>query len=74
MSVFESKESRYVLRSALVGVAAFLASLSASMVGSDLTGGEVVLALSTGFSGGLAYAGIGAAFKSVEPSIGNKRE
>jgi len=70
--MFKSPESRYVLRSSLVGVAAFLASLSASMVGSDLTWGEAVLALSTGFTGGLAYAGIGAASKSVEPSIGNK--
>lgn len=70
--MFQSVEARYALRSSLVGVAAFLASLSASMVGSSLTWGEVVLALSTGFTGGLAYAGIGAASKSVEPSIGRQ--
>lgn len=71
--MFASPESRYVLRSSLVGVSTFLGSLSASMIGSDLTWGEVVLAVSTGMSGALAYAGIGAAFKSVEPSVGNKQ-
>lgn len=70
--MFSTPESRYVLRSTLVGAASFLGSLAASMVGSDLTGGEIVLALSTGFAGGLAYAGLGAAVKSVEPSVGNK--
>ncbi len=70
--MFKSPESRFALRASLVGIAAFLASLSASMVGSDLTWGETVLALSTGFTGGLAYAGVGAVSKSVEPSIGNK--
>lgn len=70
--MFKSPESRYVLRASLVGVGMFLASLSASMVGSDLTSGEIVLAISTGFGGGLAYAGLGAASKAVEPNIGNK--
>lgn len=72
--MFHTPESRYVLRSTLVGVGGFLSSLSASMVGSDLTSGETVLAISTGFGMALAYAGIGAAFPQVEPSIGNKRE
>ena len=70
--MFKSPEARYALRSTLVGVASFLSSLSASMVGSSLTGGELVLALSTGFAGALAYAGLGAIAKPVEPSIGNK--
>ena len=70
--MFKSVESRFALRASLVGLASFASSLSASMVGSSLTWGEVVLAVSTGLAGLLAYAGIGAQSKSVEPSIGNK--
>ena len=72
--MFETAESRYVLRSTLVGVGMGLSSLASSMVGSDLQAGEVVLAASIGFGGALAYAGIGAASKSVEPSIGNRAD
>ena len=70
--MFESVQARFALRSALVGVGALLSSLASSSVGSDLTMGEVLLALSLGWAGGLSYAGLGAALKSVEPSIGNK--
>lgn len=70
--MFKSVESRYALRACLVGIGAMLSSLAASAYGSDLDTGEVILALSSGFGGGLAYAGLGGISKAVEPSIGRK--
>lgn len=72
--MFKSVEARYALRCTLVGVSALLSSLAASTLGSNLDLGEFIFALASGFSGALAYAGIGAAVPAVEPSIGNKRE
>ncbi len=71
--MFKSVQSRYALRSVLVGVGGFLSSLAASAYGTSLELGEVILALSTGWGLGLTYAGIGALSKSVEPSIGRKK-
>lgn len=62
--MFKNVEARFALRSFLYGVAAFVASLQA---GGDLRTAALALA-----AGALAYAGIGAAFPQVEPSIGKK--
>jgi len=70
--VFATVQARFALRSTLVGIGALLSSLAASTFGSNLELGEGILALSSGFAAGLAYAGIGGASNSVEPSIGNK--
>lgn len=70
--MFSTPGSRYVLRSVLVGVGALLSSLAASSMGSDLTTGEILLALSSGWAGGLGYAGLGAVLPAVEPNIGRK--
>ena len=67
--MFASVQSRFALRSLLVGVGACLSSLAASTYGSDLQLGEGILALSSGFAAGLAYAGIGHQSASVEPNI-----
>lgn len=72
--MFDSVTARYVLRCVLFGVSAFLVSLQASTLGSDLTSDEVWAAAIAGGIAALAYAGIGAAVPAVEPSIGNKRE
>ena len=72
--MFDTVTARYVLRCFLFGVSALLVSLQASSAGSDLESGEIVQALIAGGIAALAYAGIGAASSSVEPSIGNKRE
>jgi len=72
--VFDSVTARYVLRCLLYGVGAFLASLQASTLGSDLTSSEFWAAVIAGGIASLAYAGIGAAVPAVEPSIGNKRD
>lgn len=72
--MFTSPTSRFALRAVLVGVGAFLSSLAASTAGSDLTQGEVWLALASGWAFGIGYAGLGVASKSVEPNVGNKRD
>lgn len=68
--MFNTVGARFALRCTLVGVGALLSSLAASTYGSDLQLGEVILALSSGFGAGLAYAGIGNVSKAVEPNIG----
>lgn len=72
--MFDSVRARYVLRCVLFGISAFLVSLQASTLGSDLTWDETAAAAIAGGIAALAYAGIGAAVPAVEPSIGNKRE
>lgn len=67
-----SPGARYVLRAVLVGVGALLASLAQATYGSDLELGEVIFAASSGFAAALAYAGLGAASRSVEPSVGRQ--
>lgn len=64
--------TRYILRCSLIAVAAIISSLVASTVGSGLTLNEVFVALGSGFTAGMSYAGIGAASKNVEPHVGNK--
>lgn len=71
--MFDTPASRYVLRSILFGVSAFLVSLQASALGSSLEWSEVLNAAIAGGIAGLAYAGIGAASSAVEPNVGNKR-
>ena len=72
--MFDNVQARYVLRCVLFGVSAFLVSLQASSLGSDLTGDELLAAAIAGGIAALAYAGIGAAVPIVEPNIGNKKE
>ena len=71
--MFDTVTARYVLRCTLFGVAAFLVSVQASATGSSLTWDEVLYAAIAGGIAALAYAGIGAASSSVEPSIGKTR-
>ena len=63
----------YVIRTVAFGVGVGLSSLASSMVGSDLTWAEVVLAVSLGWGGALSYAGIGAASTKLEPNVGRTR-
>lgn len=70
--MFDSPTSRYVLRSVLFGVSAFLVSLQASGLGSQLNWGEVLNAAIAGGIACLAYAGIGQVSASVEPNVGRK--
>jgi len=71
--MFDSVTARYLLRTVLFGVSAFVVSLQASSTGSDLETSEWRDAILAGVLAALAYAGIGAASTAVEPSIGNKR-
>lgn len=68
--MFKSVQSRFALRATLVGVGSLFSSLAASTYGSDLQLGELFLAISSGFGGGLAYAGLGKVSAAVEPNIG----
>ena len=54
-----SAQKAVVIKCALIGVGIFLSSLAQATLGSDLDLGEVIFAVSTGFAGALAYAGIG---------------
>lgn len=66
--MFDKVEARFALRAFLVGVAGFLTALQAH--GSPLTWTSLYESAIAGAIVGLGYAGIGAASKSVEPSIG----
>lgn len=72
--MFNNVQARYVLRCFLFGVMALLVSLQASSAGSDLESSEVWQAVIAAGIAALSYAGIGAASRSVEPSIGNKMD
>lgn len=72
--MINAAEVRYVVRSSLFGVSAFLVSLQASALGSSITSDEVVNAGLAGGIAALAYAGIGAVSKNVEPNIGRKAD
>lgn len=67
--MFKSVQARFALRCTLVGLGAVISSLIASTAGSDLTLNECLIAVGSGFSGAMAYAGLGAFSKSVEPNI-----
>lgn len=70
--MFDSVGARFALRSVLVGVAAANAAFLAMLyAGQSISGTAIAIIGSVGISHGLAYAGIGAAVPSVEPSIGN---
>ena len=72
--MFQNVLVRFALRSALVGLAAGVASLQASSLGSDLTQAELITAVLAAFSAALSYAGVGALIPQVEPSVGRKME
>lgn len=70
--MFNDVRSRFALRAILVGVAASNAAfLTIVYAGHAITGSSVGILISVGVAHALAYAGIGAAVPSVEPSIGN---
>lgn len=71
--MFDTVGARYVLRCALVGLASLLVSLQASASGSALDNNEILQAFIAAGIAALAYAGVGAASRSVEPNIGKKR-
>lgn len=60
----------YVIRICITAAIAGLASLKAS-IGDGLDNAEIVDVISATLVAGAAYAGIGAASKTVEPEIGN---
>lgn len=61
----------YVVRILVVSVLAGLASLRAS-IGDGIDSGEWVDLVTSMVAAGAAYAGIGAASKTVEPEVGRK--
>lgn len=69
----DSAKARYVLRGVVVGLIAFFATLRAS-IGGGLDPQEWVDLASNTLGAVAAYFGIGAAFGSVEPFVGNKME
>lgn len=69
--MFKSVRSRYALRVSIMATLAGLGALKAS-IGDGLDAAEIVDIVEITLAAGAAYAGIGAAFKQVEPSIGNK--
>ena len=72
--MFDSPQSRYLLRAGVATVLAFLASLATAITDDAVTGAEwVTIAIATVGALG-AYLGVGAAVPSVEPFVGNKYE
>ena len=69
--MFDSVHARFALRAVLVGVLAGLAVLKTALADGDLSPSEMVEIVYLALGAGAAYAGIGAAVPSVEPSIGH---
>ena len=69
--MFDSVQARFALRCVLVGVLAGLAVLKTALGDGDLSASEMVEVAYLSLGAGAAYAGIGAAVPSVEPSIGH---
>lgn len=61
----------YVSRIGLVALIAGLASLKAS-IGDGLSSEEIINVIYTTVVGGAAYAGIGAASSTIEPTVGRQ--
>jgi hypothetical protein len=61
----------YALRILVVAILAALASLKAS-IGDGLDAGETVDVVYAFVGAGAAYAGLGAASKTIEPTVGRK--
>lgn len=73
--MFNKVEVRFAARAFFVGGLAFLISLKASLLGSDLTSSEVYNALLDWGITSLTYAGVAPFSKILEPNIGpRKRE
>ena len=70
--MFDSVKARFALRAVLVGVLAGLAVLKTALGDGDLSYSEMVEVVYLSLGAGAAYAGIGAAVPTVEPSIGHK--
>lgn len=70
--MFKNVAARFVLRCSLVGLAAVAASLQGNLPGISVD--ELTDALLGGYVAATSYAGIGALFPQVEPSIGLKKE
>ena len=69
--MFDSVQARFALRAVLVGVLAGLAVLKTALGDGSVNWSEAVEILYLALGASAAYAGIGAAVPSVEPSIGN---
>lgn len=69
--MFDSVRSRFALRAVLVGILAGIAVLKTALGDGDLSPAEIADVLGSTLGAALAYAGIGAAVPSVEPSIGH---
>lgn len=70
---FNKVEARFVARAFFVGGLAFLISLKASLLGSDLTASEVYNALLDWGITSLTYAGVAPFSKILEPNIGPRK-
>lgn len=67
------KTGRFLLRTALTGIAAVQASLLTVALSSEsFSTNDFVVAGLLGLGASLAYAGIGAAVPQVEPHVGNE--
>ena len=72
--LFVSTRARFRLRAFVVGAIGAIVSVQASATGSDVTGGEMWLALVAGLFSGCGYAFTGYWCRHVEPNIGRKFE
>lgn len=63
-------EARVLIRSVLVFFMVGLASVAQAMMGSDLQVGEVVLAVSEGFTAACLYGGLNYVSPTVNASVG----
>lgn len=70
--MFQSVQTRFVLRCVLVGLAAVAASLQGNLPGVSVD--ELIQAVLGGYLAASAYAGIGALIPAVEPNIGLKQK
>ena len=69
--MFDSVQARFALRAVLVGVLAGLAVLKTALGDGSMSWSEAIEVAYLALGASAAYAGVGAAVPSVEPSIGN---
>ena len=69
--MFDSVQARFALRAVLVGVLAGLAVMKTALGDGSVNWSEAIEVVYLALGASAAYAGIGAAVPSVEPSIGN---
>jgi hypothetical protein len=69
--MFDNVRARYALRIAIVATLTGLGALRASIT-DGLDAAEIIDVIEVTLAAGATYAGLGAASRSVEPSIGRK--